>query len=342
MIKIGLCGFGYWGATLFRTIAASRGFRIVAVAELDPSRRQDALRRAPTIKIFDEATLLIDSAEIDAVVIATPVRSHYALAAKALSRGLHTLVEKPLCSTVDECRELLDLAKRSEAVLLVDHVYVFHEAAHMIKALKQSGALGTISYYDSLRVNLGLFQPDVSVLWDLAPHDFSIMNYILEEDPVHIETTGYCHVNPNLPDIVYITLHYASRMIAHLNLSWMSPVKVRRIAIGGSKQILVWDDLNSEERIKIYNSGIEIHPEDQRSVIVPGYRVGDIISPRVPNHEPLARLVEHFESVIRQRIASPVDGLAGMRVVSLLERAQRALDASLRALSEQSKLRRAP
>jgi len=329
MIKLGICGFGYWGSTLYRTIAANRSFRVVAVADAKSSRREAAQLHDPAIVLYDDAQLLIDTADLNAVVIATPVKSHYSLAARALTRGLHTLVEKPMCATVEECSELLCLAEHGTAALLVDHVYVFHEAVRMIKALKQSGALGAMSYYDSLRVNLGLFQPDVSVLWDLAPHDFSIMNYILEEDPIHIEATGYCHVNPDLPDIAYVTAHYTSRMIAHLNLSWMSPVKVRRIAFGGSKRMVVWDDLNFEERIKIYDSGIVFQPEDERSVIVPSYRVGDIMSPRLPNHEPLARLMDHFDAVIRQRTPSPVDGRAGLRVVSLLERAQRVLDASL-------------
>jgi len=172
------------------------------------------------------------------------------------------------------------------------------------------------------------------VLWDLAPHDFSIMHFILEEDPVHVEATGYCHVNPHLPDIVYVTVHYASRMIAHLNLSWMSPVKVRRVAIGGSRQMAVWDDLDRDQRLRIYNSGIEVQPEDQRNVIMPSYRIGDIYSPRISDREPLDFVVEHFRRVIGGEERSLLDGRLGLQVVSLLEMSQRSLDKSLEAVED--------
>ena len=173
------------------------------------------------------------------------------------------------------------------------------------------------------------------MLWDLAPHDFSIMNYLFDEEPVHLETTGYCHVNEHLPDIVYITAHYASHMIAHLNLSWMSPVKVRRVAVGGSKQMVVWDDLNLEERIKIYNSGIEVRPQSERLAIVPSYRIGDVSSPRIPNREALESVVEEFAKVIIEPRPSIIDGRQGVRVVRMLEQAQTSLDAALREVTKQ-------
>jgi predicted dehydrogenase len=218
------------------------------------------------------------------------------------------------------------LAEKKNVALLVDHVYLFHEATRMLKQLTSGGTLGVISYFDSLRVNLGLFQPDVNVLWDLAPHDFSIIDFLFDEEPAYIESTGYYHLNPSIPDIVYVTAHYRSRMIAHINLSWMSPVKVRRIAIGGSRQMVVWDDLNNEERIKIYDSGIESRPEEQRHV---HYRIGDIYSPRVPNREALTGLVDEFARAIAGDKRSIVDGQRGLRVVRMLERAQTALDNSL-------------
>jgi predicted dehydrogenase len=170
----------------------------------------------------------------------------------------------------------------------------------------------------------------VNVLWDLAPHDFSIMNFLLEEEPVYLETTGYCHVNEHLPDIVYVTAHYASHMIAHLNLSWMSPVKVRRVAVGGSKQMVVWDDLNLEERIKIYNSGIEVRSQSERLAIVPSYRIGDVSSPRIANREALGSVVEEFARVIIERTPSIIDGRQGVRVVRVLEQAQSSLETALR------------
>jgi predicted dehydrogenase len=335
MIKVGICGFGYWGPNLYRNFAANPNFEVVGVSDPLADCRDKARRFNRQIALFADAIELIDSGMCDAVAIATPVATHYELAAHALRKRLHVLVEKPLCTRADEGAELLALAEREERTLLVDHVFVFHNAVRELKRLVASGALGTISYYDSLRVNLGLFQPDVNVLWDLAPHDFAIMNYLFGEEPVHIEVSGYCHVNADLPDIVYLTAHYASHMIAHLNLSWMSPVKVRRIAIGGSKQMVVWDDLNLEERIKIYNSGIEMRPQSERLAIVPGYRIGDIASPRIVNREALAGVVEEFAMVIADRQArSIIDGREGIRVVRMLESAQTALDLNLHKIRD--------
>lgn len=329
MINVGICGFGYWGPTLYRAFANNPSFNVVAIADPRAQSRERAARAHPRLRVHDSGEDLIDATDIDAVAIATPVSTHHELASRALRLGKHVMVEKPLAATVAEAEDLAALAAGQGATLIVDHVYIFHESVRRLKELQRQDALGFVSYYDSLRVNLGLFQPDVNVLWDLAPHDFSIMDYLFEEEPVHVEATGYCHVNPHLPDIAYVTAHYASRMIAHLNLSWMSPVKVRRVAVGGTKRMVVWDDLNSEERFKIYNSGIDIQSEAERDVIMPSYRIGDIHSPRLPNTEPLAQIVEHFHRAIRHQEPSPVDGRAGLRVVRLLERTQRALDQSL-------------
>jgi len=333
MISVGVCGFGYWGPKLVRAISSNPAFRVAAVADSKSAAQERARALSPSVKVYSEAQELIDSAEVDAVVVATPVITHYPLALQALKRGKHVLVEKPMCARVDEARELVAVAERMKRVLMVDHTYIFNSAVHKLKELKTSGALGEITYYDSLRVNLGLFQPDMNVLWDLAPHDFSIMNYLLEEQPVYVEATGYCHVNPKLPDIVYITLHYASRVIAHLNLSWVSPVKARRIAFGGTKQMVVWNDLDFDETLKIYNSGIEFRSEEERDVFIPGYRIGDIHSPRLDRGEPLANMVEHFYRTIAGQAKPLVDGRAGLQVVELLETTQRALDSSLKKIA---------
>ena len=329
MIRVGVAGYGYWGPNLVRNFIASRQFEVVAVADPCAAAREALARSYPGILAIADAAELIARKNIDAVAIATPVATHYDLAGKALRKGKHVLVEKPLCMRAEEGNDLVALAKRQGRVLLVDHVFVFHNAVRKLKELI-SQSIGKVSYYDSLRVNLGLFQPDVNVLWDLAPHDFAIMNYLFDEDPEHIEATGYCHVNSNLPDIAYVTAHYRSHMIAHLNLSWMSPVKVRRIAVGGNKQMVVWDDLNLEERIKIYNSGIEFRPESERLAIVPSYRIGDVSSPRIVNREALAGVVEEFARVIVEKKAdSVIDGSQGVRVVRMLEQAQRILNRNL-------------
>jgi predicted dehydrogenase len=248
-----LIGFGYWGPNLLRNFSLSPHFEVVAVAEPRADRRQRAGEQYDGLRLHESAEDVVAAPDLDAVVVASPVATHYEFARQALEQGKHVLVEKPLARTVAEGEELAALAERQGLTLLVDHTFLFTGAVQTIQQLCKTGELGRISYYDSMRVNLGLFQPDVNVLWDLGPHDISIMDYILDEVPVHIEASGYCHVNPRVPDIAYLTLHFASDAVAHFNLSWMSPVKVRRTAIGGLKRMLVWDDLNREEKIKIYS-----------------------------------------------------------------------------------------
>jgi predicted dehydrogenase len=329
VIKVGICGFGYWGPNLFRNFRAHRRFKVLAVSDLKEVNRAKAQVLDPYVRVYEHAYELIDDPQIEAVAIATPVGTHFKLARRALSRFKHVLVEKPMCASSDEGAELIELSARTRRTLMVNHTYLFHGVVRKLAEMNSSGALGKVSYFDSVRINLGLFQPDMNVLWDLAPHDFSILDHLFEEEPVHIEATGYCHVNDHLPDISYITMHFASQMIAHFHLSWMSPVKVRRISIGGSTQMAVWDDLNPDERLKIYDTGIEIQPEDERSVIVPGYRIGDIYSPRIGTQEPLADVIEHFCQVIGGKEDSLVGGRQGLRVVRMLEKSQRALKVSL-------------
>jgi predicted dehydrogenase len=332
MIKVGICGLGYWGPNLLRNFAANPGFRPVAIAERREIYRNNAAMLDPDGRLYEEAIELIDDPQVEAVAIATPVGSHFELARRALTRFKHVLVEKPMCASVAEAEELVALAERTRRVLMVDHTYLFHGAVQKLAELKNKGALGVVSYFDSVRINLGLFQADMNVLWDLAPHDFSILDYLFNEEPLYLEATGYCHLNPHLPDIAYITMHFASRMIAHFHLSWMSPVKVRRIALGGTNQMAVWDDLNQDEKLKIYDSGIEIQPQEERRTLVPSYRIGDVLSPRLPAHEPLAAVVEHFRRVIAGEEASLLSAQHGLRIVRLLEHAQTALDASLAKL----------
>ncbi len=333
MIKVGLIGYGYWGPNLLRNFTSNPAFEVVAVADANEQRRAEVRRWSSSARLLESGEEIVAMPEIDAVAIATPVATHYGLARKALEMGKHVLVEKPMCATSEEAKDLVQLAEAHNRVLMVDHTFLFTGAVQMIRKMVEQGELGRISYIDSMRVNLGLFQPDVNVLWDLGPHDLSIIDYLLGEEPIHVEASGYCHVNSHLPDIAYLTLHYPSRIVVHLNLSWMSPVKVRRLAIGGSARMLVWDDLNSEEKIKIYNSGIDFQPQEERNVVVPEYRIGDIFSPRVPLREALAEVVEHFARVIAAEARPIMDGRSGLRVVNMLEEAQKALDASLAQVS---------
>lgn len=328
-IRVGIIGYGYWGPNLMRNFAQSPHFEVVALAERRAEARERAARALPGLTCVEDAAELIARPDIDAVVIATPVATHFPLARAALLAGKHALVEKPLCGTAAEGEELVALARSTGRTLMVDHTFLCTGAVETIKKTVDEGRLGKLCYFDSMRVNLGLFQTDVNCLWDLAPHDLSIIDYLVDDEVVGIDVTGYCHVNPTLPDMVYMTLHYARDTVAHFNLSWMSPMKVRRFAIGGTRQMLIWDDLDQDQKIRIYDSGIAIRPEEQRATIVPDYRLGDIYSPRVSRREALAGIVNHFAGVIRGQEPPLMDGTKGLKVVRVLERAQQKLDRSL-------------
>ena len=329
MLNVGLIGTGYWGKNLRRVLAHNPGFCLKAAADRNPELRASLHKLDPGLTLHVDAEDILGDRDIAAVVIATPAASHYDLARRALRAGKHVLVEKPMSCTSEEAADLAARAERSRLTLMVDHTFLFHPAVTKLAALVSQKALGAISYYDSQRINLGLFQPDVNVLWDLAPHDLAILDLLFGEEPIHIEASGYCHLNPGLPDIAYVTLHYPSSTVAHLNLSWMSPVKMRRVALGGAAKMVVWDDLDRNEPLKIYDSGINALPQSERDVILPSYRAGDVLSPRLAPGEPLTAVVEHFLQVVRGTHASRMDGRAGLRVVRTLERIQAALDINL-------------
>ncbi len=333
MINVAICGYGYWGRNLLRTFAQHQDFTVIAVADSSATQRDVLTKNFPTISVYNSAEEAINDKRIEAIVIATPVASHYALALQALDMGKHVLVEKPMCATSEQAAELAALAERKGLTLMVDHTFLFHPIVQKLKDLIAADTFGHVSYYDSLRVNLGLFQPDVNVLWDLAPHDLSIVDYLFDEDPVHVEASGYCHINDQLPDIAYVTLHFPSRSVVHLNLSWMSPVKARRIAIGGSKKMAVWDDMERDEPLRIYDSGITAQRQEDRMIYIPGYRIGDVHAPRIPVREALVGVAGHFYDVITKREQSVMDGRKGEKILRTLEMAQRALDANLKAIN---------
>lgn len=334
MIRAGLIGYGYWGPNLARNLVASGRFQLVAIADARSASRKIASQSFPSARVVEDASDILSSDDIDAVVIATPVATHFRFAREALNRGKHVLVEKPLCASVAECEELVALAARTGRTLMVDHTFLFTGAVQTIRKVVDSGEIGKICYFDSMRVNLGLFQEDVNCLWDLAPHDLSVINYILDDKIVGIEASGYCHVNPASPDIVYLTLHYARDVVAHFNLSWMAPVKIRRFIIGGTQRMLVWDDLDQDQKIKIYDSGIEFHTQAERATIIPDYRLGDIYSPRVSRQEALSGVANHFADVISGAKASIMDGESGLKVLRVLEEAQAVLEQSLRRVAD--------
>jgi predicted dehydrogenase len=329
MISVGLIGYGHWGPNLLRSLAAHPAFRVVAVSDHRAERQAAALQAQPDVALYDDGAALIeDHLFLQAVAIASPVSTHYALARRALERGLHVLVEKPLCVRSAEGAELVALAARQSRVLMVDHTLLFTGAGRAIRALNESGRMGRITYYEAQRLNLGLFQPDVNVLWDLGPHDLSLLAELRDEMPVQIEASGQCHVNPGLPDIVHASLHFASGWMAHFHWSWMSPEKVRRTVIGGSDRMLVWDEFAADGTLKLYDRGIALPAKGSRGAMLPGYRTGGWEALAMDEGQALQRLVGHFSDVIEGRGRSIADGARGVRVVMLLEQIQAALDRS--------------
>ena len=329
MIGVGLIGYGYWGSNLLRNLINNRAFEVVAVADPSERRRVELRRHHIAARSLETAEAVIALPEIDAVVIATPVATHYEIARLALEEGKHVLVEKPMCASSDEAQHLVQLAKARKRVLMVDHTFLFTGAVQQIHTIVDHGDLGRITYVDAMRINLGPFQRDVNVLWDLGPHDLSIVDHILGEEPLQIEASGYCHANSCQADMAYLTLHYPSQIVVHLNLGWISPVKVRRFAVGGSAKTLVWNDLSNQEKLKIYTAGPDPQSQEDRNVLLAEFRSGDILSPRVSTREALAGVVEHFAKVIAGQERSIMDGRSGMRIVRILEAAQRVLDESL-------------
>jgi predicted dehydrogenase len=327
MISVGLVGYGHWGPNLLRHLAAHPAFRVAAVSDHRADRRAAALKAAADATPYEDGAALIDNHRfLDAVAIASPVGTHYELTRRALERGLHVLVEKPLCRRVAEGEELVALAARKQRVLMVDHTLLFTGAALAIRRVQQDGRLGQITYYEAQRLNLGLFQPDVSVLWDLGPHDLAVLAELKNEMPTRIDASGQCHVNPGVPDIVHASLHFASGWMAHFHWSWMSPEKVRRTVIGGSDRMLVWDELAADGKLKLYDRGVEKSAARGSGVIQPGYRNGGWTVPAVEEGDALQRLVGHFADVIEGRATSIADGTSGVRVLRLLEAIQGALD----------------
>ncbi|HVG53418.1 MAG TPA: Gfo/Idh/MocA family oxidoreductase [Vicinamibacterales bacterium] len=322
MIRVGVIGYGYWGPNLVRNFADLADASVTAVCDRRPERLAQAQRRYPGIRTTGDPMELIADPSVDAVVIATPVGLHFELANAALRAGKHVLVEKPITSTSDEARRLIDEAARRRLVLMVDHTFIYTGAVQKMRELVVGGELGDINYYDSVRINLGLFQPDVDVLWDLAVHDLSIMDFVLPQQPVAVSATGLAHVPGRPANIAYMTMFFDGPMIAHVHASWLAPVKVRRTLLGGSRRMIVFDDLETGEKIKVYDSGISVdpNPENIYQMLV-GYRTGDMWAPKLAVTEALHVEAAHFIDCVTRSAPPQSDGEAGLRVVRLLEAA---------------------
>jgi len=319
MIRLGVIGYGYWGPNLVRNFASTNGVTVSLTCDKNPEalKRVDRLYNG-SMETTNDADALIRSPNIDAIAIATPVFTHYELAKKALENGKHVFVEKPFTSNTAEAEDLVNLAERRNLTIMVDHTFLFTGAVRKIKKLVDDDVLGNLFYFDSTRVNLGLFQHDVNVIWDLAPHDFSIMDYIVKDKPTAVAATGSAHFN-GLENIAFVTVYFENSMIGHFNVNWMSPVKVRNTLIGGDKKMLVWNDLESDEKIKVYDKGVEVATREGIYELLVSYRTGDVWIPKVDQKEALRDEAEYFVDCVTNGTVPFNDGMAGMRVVKILE-----------------------
>ncbi len=326
MIGIGVIGYGYWGPNLVRNFSQVSGARVVAVCDQRPEQRARVEAVYPAIKTCADVRDLFGNPAIDAVAIATPVSSHYELALQALQAGKHVFVEKPFTTTSEQAERLIEEAEKRQRVIMVDHTFVYTSAVRKIKELVTSGSLGQLFYYDSVRVNLGLFQRDVNVLWDLAVHDLSIMDFLFERSPAMIAATGMAHVAGQPENLAYLTCFFPNSLIAHFHVNWLAPVKVRQTLIGGSQKMIVYDDIEMSEKIKIYDKGITLsdNPAEVYQLHV-GYRAGDMWAPRLDNIEALQVEANHFVECITHNRKPITDGLVGLRVVRILEAASRSM-----------------
>jgi predicted dehydrogenase len=329
VIKVGLVGYGYWGPNLARNFAETEGVCLAAIADAHPDRRAAAARRHPGVITCDDADDLIAREELDAVVIATPIETHYAFARAAIERGKHVLVEKPLAASKAQAETLGALAHARDVRLMVDHTFVYNGAVRRIRALIDSGSLGELLYLDSVRVNLGLLQRNSNVIWDLATHDLSIMDYLIDVRPVAVSADGTAAAGFDHENVAYVTVHFDSGFLAHFHVNWLAPVKIRRMLLGGRQRMLVYDDTDPSEKVRVYDKGVDVDMRDgeTRRQILISYRTGDMYAPTFDRQEALALVAREFADSIRQRRPPLTDAAAGLRVVALLEAADRSLRA---------------
>jgi predicted dehydrogenase len=322
MIGVGVIGYGYWGPNLVRNLAEAQGASLAAVCDLRPERLALAARRHPGVRLTTDWRDLLADPGVAAVVVATPLATHFDLALAALRAGRHVLVEKPLAASSEQARRLIDEALRRGLVLMVDHTFVNTPAVAKIRELVSSNHLGQIFYYDSIRVNLGLFQPDHSVIWDLAVHDLAIMDHVLASRPRAVSATGASHVPGQPENVAYLTVFYDDHLVAHVNVNWLAPVKLRQTLIGGSQRMIVYDDLEPSEKIRVYDKGIQVSPNDEQLYqTLIGYRTGDMWAPRLELTEALKTEVAHFLGCVEKGGGPLTDGWMGLRIVRLLEAA---------------------
>lgn len=323
-MNFGVIGYGYWGPNIVRNLASLDGSQVVGIAEVSPSARARAQKAYPGAKVTCDASELITAKNVDAIAVVSPVWTHYELAKAALQNGKHVFVEKPFTSNTAQAEELINLAAQKNLKIMVDHTFLFTGAVRKICQLLDEGSLGKLYYYDSTRVNLGLFQHDINVLWDLAPHDLSIMDHVLKGKPEGVVATGQGHLNGH-EDVAFMTLYYPDNVIAHINVNWLSPVKVRTTLIGGEKRMLVWNDLEADEKIKVYDKGVKITSREGVYDLLVSYRSGDMWAPQIEQGEALKQELGYFVECISSGAEPFNNGCAGLRVVQMLEAASESL-----------------
>ncbi|HYH84356.1 MAG TPA: Gfo/Idh/MocA family oxidoreductase [Pyrinomonadaceae bacterium] len=329
-ITVGVIGCGYWGPNLIRNFAENEAAELRWICDADARRLEKIARRYPSARAASDFRELLADPRLDAVVIATPVATHYAFARAALEAGKHVLVEKPFTASVREAEELIALAERQRVALMVDHTFIYTGAVRRIKELVTNGEFGELLYFDSVRVNLGLFQHDVNVVWDLAPHDLSIMDHVVGREPTSLMATGSCHIQPGLENIAYVQLRFDDSMIANFHFNWLSPVKIRRTLIAGSRRMIVYDDIEPTEKVRVYDSGVDRASagadEEETYKTLVSYRTGDVWVPKLDPTEALRYVCAEFLDSIKHSRPSISDGAAGLRVVRLLEAAQQSIN----------------
>ncbi len=328
MLNVGVIGVGYWGPNIIRNFDGCSETNMVMASDLKAERLSFIQKKHPALKTTTDFNDIINDATIDAVAICTPVFTHYELAKKALQAGKHVFLEKPMTSTSAQAEELVELAAKKNLVLMLDHTFIYTGAVQMIKKFVDAGDLGDIYYFDSVRINLGLFQHDVNVIWDLAPHDISIMDHLLQLKPESVVATGADHVGKGLEDVAYMTVYYPNNVIGHIHANWLSPVKIRQTLIAGTKKMIVWDDNIPNEKIKVYDTGITVNrTKDEIYDTLIQYRTGDMWAPKVPITEALSLEVNHFADCIKNNKTPITDGVAGLNVVRILEASEKSIKA---------------
>ncbi|MEI7635697.1 MAG: Gfo/Idh/MocA family oxidoreductase [Syntrophus sp. (in: bacteria)] len=325
MLRIGAIGYGYWGPNIVRNFGTTSVSKVTMVCDMNSQALKKVSKLYPHIRVTTDYEAMLKDPEVDAVAIATPVFTHFKLAKMAIMEGKSVFVEKPFTYTVAEAEELIELAEKKKQKIMVDHTFLYTASVKRIKQLIEDQFLGDLYYFDSVRVNLGLFQHDVNVVWDLAPHDISIMQYLIDAKPQAVVATGAEHFGRKLEDIAYLTYYYPRNVIAHINVNWLSPVKIRTTLIGGKKKMLVWNDLEPDEKIKIYDKGVDVRTKEGQYNLLVNYRSGDMWAPKVDQTEALRLIAEKFVDYVRNDVHVVNDGAAGLAVVRMLTAANESL-----------------